>query len=173
MTRKLEWLGFKVLAPVTYHNLARMLDLQSFPTLRSMYFSLTVFEERGRQNHFCGLITELEELSHQNNTGIKELFLDLRNKWDTTYRIIDREWKKLDDVLGNPSAFPCLYLFTFKITLETKFEHAQGGEQLKEFKQVKSKHLTRLSSRENQHFRFDFLVETEPWPVYDRTRYEP
>ncbi|KAF8156815.1 hypothetical protein B0H34DRAFT_847848 [Crassisporium funariophilum] len=158
LVRKLEWFYCRASSPATYRNLARMLDLKSLATLRSMHLCFYVSNEM--QDPFFGLIEELEEMSYQKNTGLQELFLDVTVSVYAKFRLIDREWKKFDNVLGNPSTFPCLQSLTFKITLN-QMRFAQCEERLKKFEDMKTRHLTRLSSRENREFRFEFLVEID------------
>ncbi|KAF8156885.1 hypothetical protein B0H34DRAFT_476957 [Crassisporium funariophilum] len=154
MARTLEFLDCEVSAPVTYHNLAQMLDLKS---MRLMKLRFSVDDEM--HDLFAGLIEELEEMSQQKNTSLQELLLDLIVERDTKCRFIDREWKKFDDIIGNPSTFPNLYSFTFKITLATWAEYDRSEEQLEMFEEMKARHLPRLSSRDSQEFHFDFSVE--------------
>ncbi|KAF8156786.1 hypothetical protein B0H34DRAFT_473651 [Crassisporium funariophilum] len=156
VARKLEWLDCQVSPRLAYHNLARMLDLKSLTTLRSLHLRFSVEDEM--QDPFSGLIEELEEMSRHKNTGLQELLLHLTIEHDVKCRFIDREWKKLDDVLGNPSAFLCLYSLTFKITMMHFQKRAQCEEQQKKFEDMKTRHLTRLSSRD---FRFEFSVEID------------
>ncbi|KAF8156825.1 hypothetical protein B0H34DRAFT_859486 [Crassisporium funariophilum] len=157
--RKLESLICEVFPPATYSNLARMLDLGSLATLRSMCLRFWVEDEM--QDPFSGLIEELEEMSQQKNTGLQELVLELKVARDSKCRFIDREWKKLDDALGNPSAFPCLYSLTFNITVLFYDLHAEAEEMVKRFNDMRMTQLTRLSSRENREFHFEFSVEAE------------
>ncbi|KAF8154802.1 hypothetical protein B0H34DRAFT_717927 [Crassisporium funariophilum] len=156
VTRRLESLDCQVRAYATFHNLAQMLDLKSLTTLKSM--QLRFWVEHEKPDHFPGLIEELEEMSHQKNTGLQELLLDLQIYYIHSEFRFGIEWKKLDDVLGNPSAFPCLHSFTVKITLHTLKGHVQYDPQCQEqrFKEMKTRQLTRLSSREHLEFNFGF-----------------
>ncbi|KAF8156835.1 hypothetical protein B0H34DRAFT_474909 [Crassisporium funariophilum] len=158
LARKLESFHCYVFPPATFRNLARMLDLRSLTTLRSMHLRFLIVDEM--QDLFAGLIEELEEMRHHKNTGLQELLLDLTIERDTGCRFIDREWKKLDDIIGNPSAFPSLYSFTFNITVLFFNLYAHAEERVKRFKEMKMTQLTRLSSRENREFHFEFSVES-------------
>ncbi|KAF8156824.1 hypothetical protein B0H34DRAFT_798192 [Crassisporium funariophilum] len=158
LARRLESLNCEVFPPATFSNLARMLDLGSLTTLRSMRLIFWVLNEM--QDPFSGLIEELEEMSQQKNTGLQELVLELNVGCDAKCRFIDQEWKKLDDVLGNPSAFPCLFSLTFHITVLRNLEELEAEEQVKKFEEMRMTQLTRLSSRENREFHFEFLVGT-------------
>ncbi|KAF8156811.1 hypothetical protein B0H34DRAFT_474063 [Crassisporium funariophilum] len=134
-----------------------MLDLRSLTTLRSMRFRFWI--ENEEQDPFSGLIEELEEMSHHNNTGLQELLLDLTIDCETNCRLIAREWKKLDDILGDPSAFPCLRSLAFRVTLGVIYElNAQCEEHLEKFKEMTTRQLTRLSGRENREFHFEYSI---------------
>ncbi|KAF8156833.1 hypothetical protein B0H34DRAFT_474757 [Crassisporium funariophilum] len=158
LARKLETIDCEVSPPATFSNLARMVDLGSLTTLRSMCLSFSVEDEM--QDPFSGLIEELEEMSHHKNAGLQELFLHLTIDLDSQCRFIDQQWQKLDDVLSNPSAFPCLYSLTFNITVLFYDLHAEADQQVKRFKEMKMTQLTRLSNRENREFHFEFSVKS-------------
>ncbi|KAF8158039.1 hypothetical protein B0H34DRAFT_797458 [Crassisporium funariophilum] len=160
LARKLEYFECEVFPPVTYHNLAQMLDLKSLTTLTTMCFAFVVEDEK--QDPFSGLIEELEEMSHHKNNGLQELCLILTIEFDVKCRFIDREWKRLDDALGNRSAFPCLYSLTFIIIVKRHIRsRAQCEEDLKKFEDMKTRQLTQLSCRESREFRFEFSVEID------------
>ncbi|KAF8156819.1 hypothetical protein B0H34DRAFT_808201 [Crassisporium funariophilum] len=156
VVRKLECLDFGVSPPATFRNLARMLDFKSLTTLRSMQLRCSVEDEM--QDLFSGLIEELEEMIRQNNTCLETLVLHLTIGFRAKSRFNDREWKRLDDVLGNPSAFPSLHSLYLKIDVRRDINGARRKDQQGKFFGMKTRQLTQLSSRQSRKFNFKFAV---------------
>ncbi|KAF8152228.1 hypothetical protein B0H34DRAFT_110057 [Crassisporium funariophilum] len=162
VTRKLVKLECHVLPDVTHHKLARMLDIKSLPTLRSISITLDFLGDI--EDPFSGLIEELEEMGYERNNCLQELSLLVRVWPWSVFSFVDRDWKKLDNILGDPSAFQCLKIFTFKFILKTFSEEqfqSDAKEQLKKFEDMKTRQLTRLSSQERPERDFNFSVELD------------